>query len=77
LSCNQNFVVDFFKKLHLIIIGVIKLNQSFLKFDYFLITNYDENLLKFLFFSFIYNLYRISWQLKQSIKIKTITKNML
>lgn len=55
--CNNDFFVDFLKNSKLITVGLIPQNISFLKLDFWLITNSNSYLVKYLFFSYIYSIY--------------------
>ena len=57
---NNEFFVDFLKNSKIITIGLISQNISFLKLDFWLITNNNSYLIKYLFFSYIYSIYNIN-----------------
>jgi len=55
--CNNEFFVDFLKNSKLVTVGLIPQNISFFKLDFWLITNSNSYLIKYLFFSYIYSIY--------------------
>jgi hypothetical protein len=57
---NNEFFIDFLKNSKIITVGLISQNISFLKLDFWLITNNNSYIIKYLFFSCIYAIYNIS-----------------
>lgn len=57
---NNEFFVDFLKNSKIITIGLIPQNMSFLKLDFWFVTNNNSYMIKYLFFSYIYSIYNIS-----------------
>jgi hypothetical protein len=56
---NNEFFVDFLKNSKIITVGLISQNISFLKLDFWLVTNNNSYFIKYLFFSYIYSIYNI------------------
>lgn len=56
---NNEFFVDFLKNSKIITVGLVSQNISFSKLDFWLLTNSNSYLIKYLFFSYLYSLYNI------------------
>lgn len=61
---NNSFFVDFLKNSKVITIGLIPQNQTFLKLDFWCISNTNTYLVKYLFFSYIYSIYNTILSIK-------------
>lgn len=56
---NNEFFIDFLKNSKILTVGLVPYNISFLKLDFWFITNNNSYLVKYIFFSYIYSLYNI------------------
>jgi len=58
-TTNNEFFIDFLKNSKIITVGLVPQNISFFKLDFWLITNTNSYIIKYLFFSYIYSIYNI------------------
>jgi len=56
---NDFFFIDYLKTLKIVTVGLIPLNVTHVKLDFWFITNINSYLVKYLFFSYIYSIYNI------------------